>query len=356
VLASLSIEQRVGQLLLAGFPGLDSAGAAIAIGELHAGGIVLGGGRNAAETQAATAVLQGMALASGSPPLLIAIDQEGYPVQRITEGVTTFGANWQIGEMTPRALGRQEACARGLTHGRELSSLGVNVNLAPVLDVWDNPANTVIAFRSYSDDPQVVATLGSAYIEALQSQGMLAVAKHFPGHGSAAGDSHLMMPSVGHDRAWLLTHELVPFQAAIRSHVSGVMTAHVAFPQIDSVPNRPATFSPDIVYGLLRQELGFDGLIVTDDIGAMQAVTERYEPGDAAVRALQAGVDVLNVVGPIASQRQMVQAVLGAIGTSISAERLDASVRRVLRAKLRVSLIGPARANMVTVPLSCAAA
>jgi beta-N-acetylhexosaminidase len=160
---------------------------------------------------------------------------------------------------------------------------------------------------------------------------------------------------VAHDRAWLLTHELVPFEAAIRAGVAGLMTAHVAFPLVDSVAGQPASLSPDILTGLLRRDLGYDGLVVTDDIGAMHAITDHYEPGVAAVRALQAGVDVLNVVGPIASQRQMVQAVLSAIGTSVSQEALDASVRRVLQAKLRLGLIGPARANMVVGPFSCAA-
>ena len=206
---------------------------------------MLGSGRSAVETPAVTELLQSMARASGLPPLLIAIDpQEGYPVQRITEGVTTVEANCRLASSMPGQLRATGGLPfRGLTHGRELSELGINVNLAPVLDVWDNPANEVIAYRSYSDDPRVVALLGSAYIAALQSQGMLAVAKHFPGHGSTAGDSHLVLPSVAHDRAWLLTHELVPFQAAIRADVAGLMTAHVAFPLVDSVAGQPASLS-----------------------------------------------------------------------------------------------------------------
>jgi beta-N-acetylhexosaminidase len=245
------------------------------------------------------------------------------------------------------------ACARGATHGRELSALGIHMNLAPVLDVWDNPQNSVIGERSYSSDPETVARLGTAYIHGLQAQGVLAVGKHFPGHGSTSEDSHVTLPVVQHDRAWMEAHELVPFRAALRGSVAAIMTAHVSFPLIDPLPDRPASLSPPIVSGLLREELGYDGLVLTDDMGVMEAITGRYEAGDAAVKALQAGSDMLIVVGPLARQRRMVEAIAAEVGSTISPERLDASVRRVLRAKQQVGLLESGRSTLASRSMSC---
>jgi beta-N-acetylhexosaminidase len=345
-LASLSVADKVGQLLLLGSDGLSAAGATTAIRELRTGAIVLGNGRDADQTRATVAELQAMARAAGLPPLLIAIDQEGEPVQRIRSGVTSFGPNWLVGQLPPGSA-REAACVRGVTQGRELTELGIHLNLAPVLDVWDNPRNTVIAHRSYSDDPAVVSRLGAAYIEALQSQGMLATAKHFPGHGSSVEDSHRVLPVVNHDRERLSTVELAPFRAAIRAGVAAIMTAHVSYPLIDQVAARPGSLSPPIVSGILRDELRYDGLVVTDDIGAMRAVVDNYEPGEAAIQAILAGSDVISVVGPLSSQRLIVEALTAAVGPTISMERLDASVRRVLRAKQQAGLLGtvPARSS-----------
>src|SRR5581483_11268916 len=152
-----------------------------AIGELRAGGIALLSNATSADAVARlNQDLQALARANAVAPLLIAIDHEGGPVQRITSGLPNLGANWDLGQVTPLEAAVQQACTRGAEHGRELAALGIHMNLAPVLDVWDNPENTVIAHRAYSSDPQVVAQLGSAYIEAMQGAGVLAVGKHFP--------------------------------------------------------------------------------------------------------------------------------------------------------------------------------
>jgi beta-N-acetylhexosaminidase len=341
ILAGLSTADKVGQLFLAGFEGPDAAGAATAIGELRVGGIALvANATTAGEARSLTSALQQLAQANGLPPLLIAVDHEGGPVQRIRVGVTDLGSNWQLGLVQPIERAVLAACSRGAIHGRELADLGIQMNLAPVLDVLDNPQNTVIGERSYSGDPQTVARLGTAYIQGLQAQGVLAVGKHFPGHGSTTEDSHLTLPVVRHDRGWLDGHELVPFRAAIQANVAAIMTAHVSYPAIDPVSGRPGSLSPVIVSGLLRGDLGYDGLVITDDMGVMEAVTGRYEPGDAAVKAIQAGSDMLIVVGPIERQRRMAQAIVSEVGTSISPEQLDTSVRRVLRAKQQAGLLG----------------
>jgi beta-N-acetylhexosaminidase len=279
---------------------------------------------------------------------MIAVDHEGGLVQRIRGGMSNLGPNWNVGQIRPLSAAIAAACERGRIHGQELAAVGIQMNLAPDLDVWDNPQNTVIGTRSYSGDPNVAAILGAAYVEALQGQGVIAVGKHFPGHGSSAEDSHLTLPVVWHDRAWLDTHELVPFRAAQQARVAGIMTAHISFPALDPVPDRPGSLSPIIVQQLLRNELHYDGLILTDDMGAMEAVTGRYEPGEAAISAIEAGSDQIIVVGPLWRQRRMAEALTAAIGNRVSSARLDKSVRRILRAKQQVGLFD----GIVTIPNS----
>jgi len=337
---SLTIEQKVGQLLLLGFDGSSADAAQPEIVDLQAGGIVLlNNGSVAADVQSLVQGLQATAQTADSLPLLVAIDQEGGDVQRIREGVTQFGSNWELGRVQPLTQAIAAACARGATHGRELSALGINLNFAPVLDVWDNPRNTVIGTRSYSDDPDRAAVLGAAYIEGLQGNGVLATGKHFPGHGSTDEDSHFGLPILYHDRARLDDVELVPFRRAMAARVAAIMTAHVSYPLVDPIPDRPASLSPVIVGQLLRGDLNYDGLVVTDEIGGMRAITDAYSAGDAAVQAILAGNDMVTIEGPPSSQYQARDALLAAIGQQISVDRLDQSVRRILRAKQEAGLI-----------------
>lgn len=342
VLARLTTADKVGQLLMVGYGSLDADTGPAAIVELRAGAVVLGNGFTAEEARARIDQLQERATASGLLPLLVAVDHEGGPVQRIRIGMSDLGPSWRLGQLHPIETAVSAACQRGAIHGRELAELGITMNLAPVLDVWDNPRNTVIADRAFSDDPQVVAQLGAAYIEALQAQGVLAVGKHFPGHGSTAEDSHLTLPVNRKDRAALFADELVPFRAALQAGVAGIMVSHVSYPALEPEDDRPASLSWSVVTGLLRNELGFDGLVLTDDLGAMRAITASYDPGEAAVQALQAGADLLIVVGPYTSHPRIIQAITAELGRRISPERLDAAVRRVLQAKLQAGLLGPA--------------
>jgi beta-N-acetylhexosaminidase len=346
LLASLSLEDKVGQLLLLGFDGTSAASAETQIAELRAGGIVLlANGSSADGVQALVQGLRDRARDVGVLPPLVAIDHEGGLVQRVRTGMSQLGPNRNVGSIQPLADAIAAACDRGATHGRELRAIGIDMNLAPVLDVWDNPANTVIASRAYSADPGRVAALGAAYVESLQRAGVLATAKHFPGHGSTDEDSHLALPVLHHDRARLEEVELVPFRAAVRAQVAAIMTAHVSYPLVDPVPDRPATLSPAIIGGILRVDLGYDGLVVTDDMGAMRAITGAYGPGEAAVQAIAAGADMLTIAGPTATEVEARRALLAAIGNQISEARLNQSVRRVLRAKQLAGLLpGPAAA------------
>jgi beta-N-acetylhexosaminidase len=339
-LTSMSTEEKVGQLFLLGFEGADVAGADPALGELRAGGIALLA--NASQADAArslTAALHSLAQERGRLAPIIAIDHEGGAVQRIKQGITVFGPAFEVGQIESLERAIAEADRRGATHGRELAAMGIQMSLGPVLDVWDNPANEVIGSRSFSRSPATAAALGEAYLAALQAEGVLAVGKHFPGHGNSLEDSHLTLPVVRRDRATLEAIELAPFRSAIQAGVAAIMTAHVSYPALDTIADRPASLSPAIVTDLLRQNLGFGGLIVSDDMGAMEAITARFEPGEAAVQAIEAGTDMLIVVGPLSRQRRMVQAVFGEVGRRITPERLDDSVRRVLEAKRRAGLL-----------------
>jgi beta-N-acetylhexosaminidase len=339
-MAQMTSTDKVGQLFLMAFDGITAADAREVLSTLHPGGLALLSNATSADAaKILTANLQTNARDTQTIPPLIAIDHEGGRVQRIRGGMTVFGPPYQVGQIQPLEAAVAEASRRGTIHGQELHALGVHMSLGPVLDVWDNPDNTVIGDRSFSSDPNVVAQLGVAYAQALQQQGVLAAGKHFPGHGNSQEDSHLTLPSVSRSRATLDSVELVPFRAAIAASIPAIMTAHVYYPALDPVEDRPASLSPAVVSGLLRGELGYQGLILTDDMGAMQAITGRYESGEAAIQAVEAGTDMIIVVGPFSRQQRMVQAIVDQIGGRISMERLDASVRRVLEAKQRVGLL-----------------
>jgi beta-glucosidase len=219
----------------------------------------------------------------------------------------------------------------GRCTGREARALGLNWVLGPVCDVNNNPANPVINVRAWGESPDVVADLAAAFLRGVQAEGVLACAKHFPGHGDTSEDSHLHLPVLPHSRERLEAIEFPPFRAAIAAGVASVMTAHLLLPHLD--PDRPATLSPLVLTQLLRHDLGFEGLVVTDAL-VMEAITARTDPGEAAVQALEAGADlVLMPADPWLALEGIVAAVRQG---RLPAERLRASVRRRQRALERI--------------------
>ncbi|MEW1752719.1 glycoside hydrolase family 3 protein [Streptomyces angustmyceticus] len=233
--------------------------------------------------------------------LLVAIDEEGGDVTRLeVRGGSSFPGNHALGAVDDTALTR--AVAREL--GRRLADCGINLNWAPCADVNSDPANPVIGVRSFGADPHLVARHTTAYVEGLQSAGVAACTKHFPGHGDTAVDSHHDLPRITVDLDTLHTRELVPFRAAVAAGTRAVMSAHILLPALD--PDRPATLSPAALHGLLRAPvaeggLGFDGLIVTDGM-EMQAVSATYGLARGSVLALAAGADALCVGGGLADE------------------------------------------------------
>lgn len=340
-LAAMTLEQKAGQAMCVGFDGTAlSPELRSLIEELHVGGLIYFE-RNVASRAALarlSADLQAVAQDTRHPALLLAIDQEGGRVTRLrrSAGFSEFPSSWDVAAAGGPAAVRQVAAAMAA----ELREVGVNVNLAPVLDVNSNPDNPIINTRSFSSDPQMVAACGVAFVEATQEAGILAMGKHFPGHGDTTVDSHVTLPVVPHGRERLDAVELAPFRAAIAAGVGGIMSAHVWMPAIDPTPNCPATLSRRVLVDLLRRELGFDGLIFTDalEMGALAAAG--YPPPTAAVAALAAGADVLlfNVEASILCQAH--RAIVGAVQDgSLDPARLDDAVLRVLAAKARLGLL-----------------
>jgi beta-N-acetylhexosaminidase len=275
-------------------------------------------------------------------PLLNSADFETGAGFRL-EGATTFPRNMAIGAAGDETL----AYEAGRITAIESRAIGVQVNFAPVVDVNNNPRNPVINTRSYGEDPGLVGKLGSAYVRGLQAGGMIATLKHFPGHGDTDVDSHLGLPIIKDPRESLDRTEFPPFRAGIAAGAGAVMTGHIEMPTLDPSPNTPTTLSAPIVSGVLRREMGFDGLIYTDSMG-MAGVTAIYKPGEAAVRAIKAGNDIV-LHSP--DDGAAFAAIKAAVGSGeIAAERLDASVERVLRAKAWTGLNRVRAVNLDALP------
>jgi len=331
-LKKMTLEEKAGQLVTVRYPGtfvnLDND----SLGKLESlirnrkiGGLILAAGE-VYETAYLLNRLQG----ASKVPLLVAADLESAAGTKIT-GATLFPPLMAIG-----AAGSEEmAYDMGRITAIEGRAVGIHMNYAPVVDVNINPDNPIINTRSFGEDPGTVGRLTQAFIRGSQENGMITTAKHFPGHGDTAQDSHLLLPTVTGDRARLDKVELYPFKAAIEAGVQAIMTAHLAVPALDPTPNMPATLSPAIMTGLLRKELGFKGLIVTDALD-MGGVTNAFSDEEMSLKALLAGVDILLMPrDPDLTVRTVIEAVRS--GT-VPMARIDESVRRILEAKARLGL------------------
>jgi beta-N-acetylhexosaminidase len=267
-----------------------------------------------------TAITQGPGI-----PLIVAIDQEHGPVARIKQGVTPFPSAWQLGQIGDPALVRKAA---GIC-GRELALLGITMNLAPVADLLLHPENRVIGKRSFGKDPYQVGALVAAFVQGLQTQGVAACAKHFPGHGATGIDSHQKLPTIHRSRAELEQAELIPFRQAIQAGVATVMPGHLLCPALDQ--KQPATFSQPIIEELLRQRLGFDGVVISDDL-CMGALSRWGGIAERGCNAFKAGVDML------LSGQEKVHMLLTALEQEVAKgkipeQRVKEAIARILKLK-----------------------
>ena len=331
LIGRMTLEEKVGQLFICGIGGRQVGPVPKAhITKRFIGGIILYAKNIQTPEQVAALTTELQILAqttSKGIPLFIAIDQEGGKVTRLHKGATTFPGNMALGATGSEKLAEKAGDITGI----ELAVLGINLNFAPVLDVNTNPKNPAIGVRSFGDSPQIVSQLGSAYIRGLQRQGVLATAKHFPGHGDTSADSYKKLPLVAKKKKRMHDVDLAPFRAAIDAGVSAIMTAHVHYPELDI--KFPATLSHTILNNLLRSELGFEGLIITDDL-EMKAIEEHHDIKHASVAAFQSGADILLVPWSLKKQQSAYSAILRAVKTRhITKTRLDDSVRRILKSK-----------------------
>lgn len=343
----MSMEEKVGQMLMPDFRNWNGENVTVMNDEIaqlvkdyHLGGVILFR-ENTVTADQTTRLVSAYQEAAEKYGLIISIDQEGGIVTRLQTG-TDFPGNMALGATRSEELAEKV----GQAIGEELNALGINMNFGPVLDVNNNPDNPVIGVRSFSEDPELVADLGNAYIKGLHETGTAATAKHFPGHGDTATDSHVGLPSVPHDLERLKEVELYPFQQAMNEGIDAIMTAHVTFPKIDdttAISKKdgtevavPGTLSHKILTGLVREEMGFNGVIVTDAMN-MGAIADHFGPVDAAIRAVKAGADILLMpVGIEAVANGLYDAVNSG---DISEDRLEQSVERVLTLKLNRGIV-----------------
>ncbi|AUX23511.1 glycoside hydrolase family 3 [Sorangium cellulosum] len=285
----LELEVLCGQLIVGGFDGAEPPARYLrALAEGRRGGAILFR-RNAPDIAATARLCRALAEAAGPerPPFL-GIDQEGGRVTRLPAPFLTLPPMRSLGDLVDLPLLRRAARAVAA----ELRAVGVNLNFAPVLDVDSNPANPIIGDRAFGREPGAVAQRGVAFLEGLQEEGVLACGKHFPGHGDTELDSHLALPTIAHDRGRLERIELPPFRAASGAGVASLMTAHIVVEALD--PGVPATLSRAVCTGLLRDEIGFQGVLFSDCL-QMAAIAANYPIEEAAPAAIEAGCDVLLV-------------------------------------------------------------
>lgn len=335
MLNSQDLKKKVGQLLVIGFDGkVVSAQVKSLIQDYHIGGIILFG-RNIGtpeEILILTTELQSEAKAAGYQyPLLICVDQENGVVRRLGKGTTIFP-----GAMTLGATGDPENAYKiGIATGKELKALGINWNLAPVLDVNNNQENPVIGVRSFGESAEKVSEFGREAMRGMQEAGIATTLKHFPGHGDTNIDSHLDLPIITHSKERLNEVELLPFKTAIKTGADTIMTAHVYFPAIESEVGIPATLSNKVITGLLREELGFSGVVTTDCM-EMEAIANGIGTEKGGVKAVKAGVDLVMVSHTEAKQVGTIREIIRAIENGeISEEAIEQSIARINELKRR---------------------
>ena len=334
-MAAMSTEEKLGQLVMFGFTGTSDVTATFRDlwGSYGVGNAVLYGtniksGNSDGGFGLCADLTEMIAERVGTTiPPLIGIDVEGGSVVRF---------RWDPQPVSARSLGRRRdadyAFEQFQTIGEKLVAAGINIDLAPVLDVSLNPMDTFLETRIISEDASITAAIGSSVIDGLQAGGCLSAAKHFPGHGGTIEDSHAVTPSVNKTLEELSAYDLVPFVSAVSSGVDAIMIAHVLYPALDKTDI--ASMSAPVITGLLRGQMGFDGLVISDDF-RMEGLILRYEIGDAAVRFLLAGGDIVMCGAESDKQQAIMEALRTAAADGrLTPERIDESVRRILLKKL----------------------
>lgn len=337
-ISTMTLEEKVGQMMFYGVNGTNVDDKVVNLFEdQHAGGIILYGHRNFWGSSLDNNVKYVNSIKKANRqnsdiPLFIGFDEEGGSMSQLSQELMRTPSKGELGNTNDSSL----ATGIGAGTAKKLKLLGINTDFGTVLDINTNKNNPIIGVRSYGSTQEKVTEFGINELKAIQNEGVIPTVKHFPGHGDTEVDSHLGLPSLNHDLNRLKSTELVPFQTAINNGVDMVMTAHIMLPQIDK--EYPATMSKKILTDLLRDEMGYKGVIITDDL-EMQAISKNWDLGEAAIKSVEAGADILLVCHTIENQQKVYNAVVQGVNDGkIDENRIDESVRRILRLKYQYKL------------------
>ncbi len=333
-IAGMTLEEKIGQMVIVGFNGYQINNHAITmIRNYHVGGFILYG-YNVSNTSQLLALINALKSANkiNKIPLFISVDEEGGRVSRMPAEFKKLPSNRLIG-----LINNEELSYRiGQIIAGEIKAFGFNMNFAPVLDINSNPNNPVIGDRSFGSNAEIVSRLGIQTMKGIRSGGVIPVVKHFPGHGDTSVDSHIGLPVINHDLNRLRSFELIPFESAIRSQADAVMVAHILLTKID--PVFPASLSWIVTTDILRNELGFNGVVITDDI-TMGAITRNFNLSYAAVQSIKAGSDIILISRGYEEEVSVINALRNSVLNGIiPVERINESVYRILRLKEKYNL------------------
>ncbi|MBW7458017.1 beta-N-acetylhexosaminidase [Paenibacillus sepulcri] len=330
----MTLEEKLGQMIIAGVEGSSATEQTRKmIADEHVGGIIFYKNNLTSPEGVAAYVnrIKEWNRGSNSAPLFISVDEEGGRVSRLP-GVSDLPTGRAVGKVNQPNY----AAKIGSFLGEACSAMGINVDFAPVLDINSNPDNPVIGDRSYGATAKLVTDTGMEVMKGIQSTGVIPVVKHFPGHGDTSVDSHLELPVVNKSLTQLQSFEWLPFKEAVDEGVDAVMIAHILFPKLD--PKYPASLSKTVITDELRGTLGFKGVVITDDL-TMGAIAEHFGMGEAAVRTVMAGSDILLVAHEYDNVASVIQALKKSVGKGdITEERINESVTRILALKNKYAL------------------
>ncbi len=331
---AMALDEKIGQMVIAGIedeaPGENTH---TLLKQYHVGGFILFSKNLKNANQSLQLINSLKEINSTNPiPLFISVDEEGGRVSRLPQEIIKMPSSQSIGNKNSVLLSYQV----GKTLAKKLKAFGFNMNYAPVLDINSNPKNPVIGNRAFGSTPEIVTDMGISVMKGLQSENMISVIKHFPGHGDTATDSHIGLPVVNHSLERLQNFELLPFAEAIKKDADAVMVAHILLPQID--PTYPSSMSKKIITDLLREDLNFKGVIMSDDM-TMGAILKNYDIKEAAIASVQAGTDLLLVCHNFNNVTYVINGIKEAVQNgSISEERINESVYRILKLKDQYNL------------------
>ncbi len=334
LLAGMTLDEKIGQMVIAGFEGYEvNDDVRSLIRDYRIGGLILYGG-NVQSTGQLLALINWLKLTNSSykVPIFISVDEEGGRVSRMPSEFVNIPSMGAIGRVNDSAL----AYRIGNVTAEMIRSFGFNMDFAPVLDINSNPDNPVIGDRAFGSTPEIVSRLGVQAMLGIRDGGVIPVVKHFPGHGDTSVDSHTALPVVNYDLNRLQNFEFVPFKAAINNGADAVMVGHILLTRVD--PANPSSMSKTVITDILRNQLGFKGVVITDDM-TMGAITKNYGLAEAAVKSVNAGSDIVLLSGGYNNEVKVLNALKNAAANgSIPMSRINDSVYRILRLKQKYAL------------------